>query len=114
MCSMAVPAARRGLVGSFPKSRFRRGFLFARAPCSFLSPPRDQQQAARLPLANPSHPCPWLDPGRGTLTIPISTAVEALQSNEVYRVRNCLRDITNGIFCVWHFEERNNTLGILL
>jgi hypothetical protein len=87
VCSMAVPAARRGLVGSVPKSPFRRGFLLARAPCSFLSPPREQQEAARLPLANPSDPCPWLDPRHGRLTIPISTAVEALQSNEVYLPR---------------------------
>ena len=32
-----------------------------------------------------------LDPRAGKLTIPISTAVEALQSNEVYLPRNRLR-----------------------
>jgi hypothetical protein len=70
VCSMAVSAARRCLVGSVPKSRFWRCALFARAPCSFLSRPREQQEAARLPLAKPSDPCPWLDPGAGRLQSP--------------------------------------------
>ena len=44
------------------------------------------------PRASASEAYPRLDPSRGTLTIPISTAVEALQSNEVYlpRVRQSL------------------------
>ncbi|MBK7674567.1 MAG: transposase [Candidatus Accumulibacter sp.] len=46
----------------------------------------NSRKPARLPLAKPSNPCPRLDPRRGTL-IPISTAVEALQSNEVYLPR---------------------------
>jgi hypothetical protein len=36
-----------------------------------VTPPREQQEAARLPLANPSDPCPWLDPsGAGRLQSP--------------------------------------------
>jgi len=84
---MAVQAVKERRVACMPRAQLRRCFLSVRAPGSFRSPAREQQEAAHLPLAKPSEHCPWLDPRRGTLTIPISAAVEALQSNEVYLPR---------------------------
>ncbi len=86
-CAMAVRAARRCFVVCLPRAPFCRSFPRASSPVSFRSPVRERNGAARLPLVTPSGAYPWLDRRRGTLTIPISPAVEALQSNEVYLPR---------------------------
>ncbi|HNM20763.1 MAG TPA: hypothetical protein PKL59_22870, partial [Nitrospira sp.] len=52
--------------------------------------PRQGGEAIALPSDRRDRPR-VLDPRAGKLTIPISTAVEALQSNEVYLPRNRLR-----------------------
>jgi len=56
-----------------------------------LSPELTFLEGARNNLANLSDSYTLLDPRQGTLTIPTSTAVEALQSNEVYLPRTLQR-----------------------
>ena len=96
---MALRVARRRFVGHRPRPRFRRcprrttafrGLL----PRAF-NRPRQGGEAIVLPSDRRDRPR-VLDPRAGKLTIPISTApistaVEALQSNEVYLPRNRLR-----------------------
>ena len=60
----------------------------------FLPPVRNRLVRAGEAIALPSDrrdQLPRLDPRAGKLTIPINTAVEALQSNEVYLPRSRLR-----------------------
>ena len=77
-----------------PSARFRRCPGRTKAFRWFLPPVRNRLvragEAILLPSDRRDEP-PRLDPRAGKLTIPISTAVEALQSNEVYLPRSRLR-----------------------
>jgi len=85
--AMAVPAARGWRVAGVPKPPTLRCSALVGVYGSLQSPAREGRYASHLPLAQPSGSYPRLDRQRRTLTIPISTAVEALQSNEVYLPR---------------------------
>ena len=87
MHAMGAQTARRWLVGCVPKSRLPRWLGLTRAPCSFLSHPDDRQEGAGEAPPIPSDWCSRLDRRREALTIPISAAIEALQSNEAYSPR---------------------------
>ena len=91
---MALLVARRRLVGHRPRARFRRCPRRTTAFRRLLPPacnrPRQGGEAIVLPSDRRDR-SRVLDPRAGKLTIPISTAVEALQSNEVYLPRNRLR-----------------------
>jgi hypothetical protein len=92
--AMALLVARTRLAGHLPSTRFRRGLRHRRAFRGLLQRVHDSRARAGEAVTLPSDrrdQCPRLDPRAGKLTIPISTAVEALQSNEVYLPRSRLR-----------------------
>jgi len=91
---MALLAARTQLVGHLPRARFRRCLRHTRAFRGLPQRVHDSWARAGEAIARPSdrrNQPPSLDPRAGKLTIPISAAVEALQSNEVYLPPSRLR-----------------------